>query len=142
MRHILLSCAILLLALSFCLFSMLHIREICKQTLCALTSAQEQAQIYNFEACRASMQQALRIWRQYERYFGLTLTHSEIDDILERFAALSQYAVLEDRDDLFNSIDLVKRVIASGVPAERIVRLGKEDNFWARRRGGSCSPLK
>ena len=78
---------------------MLHIREICKQTLCALTSAQEQAQIYNFEACRASMQQALRIWRQYERYFGLTLTHSEIDDILERFAALSQYAVLEDRDD-------------------------------------------
>ena len=27
MRHILLSCAILLLALSFCLFSMLHIRE-------------------------------------------------------------------------------------------------------------------
>ena len=27
------------------------------------------------------------------------LTHSEIDDILERFAALSQYAVLEDRDD-------------------------------------------
>ena len=44
MRHILLSCAILLLALSFCLFSMLHIREICKQTLCALTSAQEQAQ--------------------------------------------------------------------------------------------------
>ena len=79
MRHILLSCAILLLALSFCLFSMLHIREICKQTLCALTSAQEQAQIYNFEACRASMQQALRIWRQYERYFGLTLTHSEIE---------------------------------------------------------------
>ena len=76
MRHILLSCAILLLALSFCLFSMLHIREICKQTLCVLTSAQEQAQIYNFEACRASMQQALRIWRQYERYFGLTLTHS------------------------------------------------------------------
>ena len=61
MRHILLSCVILLLALSFCLFSMLHIREICKQTLCALTSAQEQAQIYNFEACRASMQQALRI---------------------------------------------------------------------------------
>ena len=46
-----------------------------------------------------NMQQALRIWRQYERYFGLTLTHSEIDDILERFAALSQYAVLEDRDD-------------------------------------------
>ena len=39
MRHILLSCAILLLALSFCLFSMLHIREICKQALCALTSA-------------------------------------------------------------------------------------------------------
>ena len=61
MRHILLSCIILLLALAFCLFSMLHIREICKQTLCALTSAQEQAQIYNFEACRASMQQALRI---------------------------------------------------------------------------------
>ncbi len=99
MRHILLSCAILLLALSFCLFSMLHIREIGKQALCALTSAQEQAQVYDFEACRASMQQALRIWRQYERYFGLTLTHSEIDDILERFAALSQYAVLEDRDD-------------------------------------------
>ena len=99
MRHILLSCVILLLALSFCLFSMLHIREICAQTLSALTSAQEQAQVYNFEACRASVQQALRIWRQYERYLGLTLTHDAVDDILERFAALSQYAILEDRDD-------------------------------------------
>ena len=40
---------------------MLHIREIGKQALSALTSAQEQAQVYDFEACRASMQQALRI---------------------------------------------------------------------------------
>ena len=35
--------------------------------------------------------------------------------------AMEHGMVLEDRDDLFNSIDLVKRVIASGVPAERIV---------------------
>ena len=33
MRHILLSCVILLLALAFCLFSMLHVREICRETL-------------------------------------------------------------------------------------------------------------
>ena len=33
MRHILLSCIILLLALAFCLFSMLHVRDICRKTL-------------------------------------------------------------------------------------------------------------
>ncbi len=35
--------------------------------------------------------------------------------------AMEHGMVLEDRDDLFNSIDLVKRVMDSGVPAERIV---------------------
>ena len=35
--------------------------------------------------------------------------------------AMEHGMVLEDRDDLFNSIDLVKRVLDSGVPAERIV---------------------
>ena len=61
--------------------------------------AMELKEKYTIVIVTHNMQQALRIWRQYERYFGLTLTHSEIDDILERFAALSQYAVLEDRDD-------------------------------------------
>ena len=35
--------------------------------------------------------------------------------------AMEHGMVLEDRDDLFNSIDLVKRVMDSGIPAERIV---------------------
>lgn len=35
--------------------------------------------------------------------------------------AMEHGMVLEDRDDLFNSIDLVRRVLDSGVPAERIV---------------------
>lgn len=35
--------------------------------------------------------------------------------------AMEHGMVLEDRDDLFNSIDLVRRVIDSGVPVERIV---------------------
>lgn len=35
--------------------------------------------------------------------------------------AMEHGMVLEDRDDLFNSIDLVRRVIDSGVPMERIV---------------------
>ena len=35
--------------------------------------------------------------------------------------AMEHGMVLEDRDDLFNSIDLIKRVMDSGVPKERIV---------------------
>ena len=35
--------------------------------------------------------------------------------------AMEHGMVLEDRDDLFNSIDLVKRVMDSGVPVEQIV---------------------
>lgn len=35
--------------------------------------------------------------------------------------AMEHGMVLEDRDDLFNSIDLVRRVLDSGVPAERVV---------------------
>ena len=34
-----------------------------------------------------------------ERYFGLALRHEEVDDVISRFAALNQYAVLADRDD-------------------------------------------
>ena len=99
MRHILLSCVILLLALSFCLFSMLHVRDICQKTLEHLSSAQEAAEQNDFDACRASMQSASQHWKRYERYFGLALTHEEVDDVVSRFAALSQYAALEDRDD-------------------------------------------
>ena len=99
MRHVLLSCILLLFALAFCLFSMFHIREICRLALEPLQQAQESAERYDFETCRTCINRAMQHWRRYERYFGLTLTHDQIDDILERFAALSQYAQLEDRDD-------------------------------------------
>ena len=99
MRHVLLSCVILLLALAFCLFSMLHVRAICKEALELLSLAQEQAEQNDFESCRVYTARAMRHWKRYERYFGLALTHEEVDDILERFASLSQYARLEDRDD-------------------------------------------
>lgn len=99
MRHILLSVLILLLALGFCLFSMFHIRAICQQALTLLSQAQQSAETFDFERCRADMQRAMQYWKRYERYLGLTLTHDEIDDILQRFAALAQYAALEDRDD-------------------------------------------
>lgn len=45
------------------------------------------------------MQDAARHWKRYERYFGLALSHAEVDDVISRFAALNQYALLEDRDD-------------------------------------------
>ena len=99
MRHILLSVLILLLALGFCLFSMFHIRAICQQALTLLSQAQQSAESFDFEHCRAEIQSAMQHWKRYEHYFGLTLTHDEIDDILERFTALAQYATLEDRDD-------------------------------------------
>ena len=99
MRHILLSCVILLLALAFCLFSMLHVRDICRKTLDLLSSAQTAAERNDFETCRASMQDAALHWKRYERYFGLALRHEEVDDVISRFAALNQYAVLADRDD-------------------------------------------
>ena len=99
MRHVLLSCVILLLALAFCLFSMLHVRQICLETLDLLSAAQAAAEREDFEGCWRSMQDAARHWKRYERYFGLALSHAEVDDIVSRFAALNQYAVLEDRDD-------------------------------------------
>ena len=87
MRHILLSCVILLLALAFCLFSMLHVRDICRKTLDLLSSAQTAAERNDFETCRASMQDAALHWKRYERYFGLALRHEEVDDVISRFAA-------------------------------------------------------
>ena len=103
MRHVWISCLILLLAFAFCLFSMFHIRTICDQAIVLLQQAQQQAAQYDFSACRASISDARQHWRRYERYFGLTLTHDAIDDILSRFAALGQYAALEDRDDFLAS---------------------------------------
>lgn len=99
MRHVLLSCLIFLLALSFCLFSMIHIRSVCQKTLALLSDAQQSAGQYDFDSCQTSLRAAMAHWQRYERYFGLTLRHEEIDDVLERFAALSQYAALHDRDD-------------------------------------------
>ena len=104
MRHVLLSCVILLLALSFCLFSMLHIRAICKEALDVLALAQKSAEESDFEACRVYTARAMRHWQRYERYFGLVLAHEEVDDVLGRFAALTQYAQLEDRDDFLAGV--------------------------------------
>ena len=99
MRHVLFSCLVLLLVLAFCLFSMFHIRAICQQALTLLSDAQESAQRSDFASCRRSVDAAMRHWTRYERYFGLTLTHEQIDDSIDRFAALRQYAALGDRDD-------------------------------------------
>ena len=112
MRHVLVSCVILLLALAFCLFSMLHVRAICKEALELLSLAQEQAEQNDFESCRVYTARAMRHWKRYERYFGLALTHEEVDDILERFASLSQYAQLEDRDDYLAGVAELRFSIA------------------------------
>ena len=42
MRHVWISCLILLLAFAFCLFSMFHIRTICDQAIVLLQQAQQQ----------------------------------------------------------------------------------------------------
>lgn len=99
MRHLLLSGLIFLLALSFCLFSMFYTRAICREALSLLSAAQRDAQQEDFAACQSAILQAQAYWQRYARWFGLTLTHEQIDNILERFAALSQYAQLSDRDD-------------------------------------------
>ena len=99
MRHVLLSCLILLLVLGFCLFSMFHIRAIAEHTLLLTSRAQQSAASSDFAACETEIDEAMQYWKRYERYFGLTLTHEQIDDILDRFAALRQYAALGDRDD-------------------------------------------
>ena len=50
MRHVWISCLILLLAFAFCLFSMFHIRTICDQAIVLLQQAQQQAAQYDFSA--------------------------------------------------------------------------------------------
>ena len=60
------------------------------------------------------MQDAALHWKRYERYFGLALRHEEVDDVISRFAALNQYAVLADRDDflaLAKELDVSPRMV-------------------------------
>lgn len=99
MRHTMLALFILLLCLGFCLFSMLQIRAVCQKTLLLLSLAQQAGEQNDFSAAAQALARAERCWKGSERFFGLSLTHEAIDDILTRFAALSQYASLSDRDD-------------------------------------------
>ncbi len=99
MKHTVLALALLAAALAVCITSSVRVRRDCQSVNDAIAEARNQAARGDFAGAAAQLDKAKEIWHSHERFFGVVLSHSELDDVKMLFAELSQYAVLGDQDD-------------------------------------------
>lgn len=90
---------LLVVLLGFCILSSVLVRQYSQTVNDALSVSRAQAARNDFGGAADRLQEAKALWRSHERYFGVVLSHSEIDDVNMMFAELAQYAELGDRDD-------------------------------------------
>ena len=90
---------LLVLLLGFCILSSVLVRLYSQTVNDAIAASRAQAARNDFGGAADHLQEAKALWRSHERYFGVVLSHSEIDVVNMMFAELAQYAELGDRDD-------------------------------------------
>ena len=90
---------LLVLLLGFCILSSVLVRLYSQTVNDAIAASRAQAARNDVGGAADRLQEAKALWRSHERYFGVVLSHSEIDDVNMMFAELAQYAELGDRDD-------------------------------------------
>ena len=99
MRHTLFACLLLAAALGFCIFSSVTVRAETQSVNEAIAEARNAAARGDFDTAAAELHRAQARWHEHERFFGVVLSHTEIDEVNIAFAELLQYAALADRDD-------------------------------------------
>lgn len=99
MRHILIAVFVLLLCLTFCIWASASVTHEIDAALSMLDTAQSRAESDNAAGAADAVGKAKALWQRREVLFGILMRHSETDEVLNRFAALEQYARIEDRDD-------------------------------------------
>ena len=99
MKHTLFACLLLAVTLGFCIFSSLTVRAETKAVNDSIAEARNAASREDFDSAARLLHRAKGIWSGHERFFGVVLSHSELDEVNIAFAELMQYAELEDRDD-------------------------------------------
>lgn len=99
MKHTLFACLLLTAALGFCIFSSVTVRAETQAVNDAIAEARNAAARDDFASAAAELHRAKALWHAHERFFGVVLSHTEIDEVNIAFAELLQYAALADRDD-------------------------------------------
>ena len=99
MKHTIFALALLAATLAVCSTSSVRVRQDCQSVNDAIAEARNQAARGDFDGAAAQLDEAKDVWHSHERFLGVVLSHSELDDVRMLFAELAQYAALGDQDD-------------------------------------------
>lgn len=99
MKHARIAVCLLALTLGFCIAASVLVRRYSLEVTEAIAESERRAAQSDFRGAAAQLHEARQRWHRHERFFGVVLSHSELDDVNMMFAELAQYAALGDRDD-------------------------------------------
>lgn len=105
MKKLLFALLLLAVIIGFCSFSVWHIDRICQDTTALLKQAETRCALGDFEGAGALVYRSLGIWDCHEGFLGLTLRHTESDDIGILFPPLLETCRQRDADE-FNRRNL------------------------------------
>ena len=99
MKHTLFATLLLAVLLAFCICASLAVRAETKAVQTILSASCAEASCGDFSAAAESLHQAQALWLRQERFYGVVLGHSELDEVNISFAELAQYAALVSKAD-------------------------------------------
>lgn len=108
MRRLWCSLALLGAMVGFCCFSTYRVNEICQDTANILRKAETLCYLGDFSGAENTVYLSQSYWRKHEGFLGISLRHTETDDIDLMFPALIEAARQKDGEEfLLRNTELI-----------------------------------
>ncbi len=92
MKRLWCSIGLLLTITGFCIYSAYRVNQICKDSTALLREAETQCYLGDYQGAENTVQLSRDLWKKHEGFLGITLRHTETDDIDVMFPALMEAA--------------------------------------------------
>lgn len=107
-KHIIFPLMLLILVLSFCLFSATYVTATINNAEALLDQAIASYKNEELDTAIKYLNTAFDLWTERQVYFGMVLKHEDADEISSEFSRLLSYARSSDKDDFLSNSSALK----------------------------------
>ncbi len=107
MRRLVVPIAALVIMILFCAWSTARVDAICRESSALLDQAETRCYLGDYPGAEEYVQKSCQCWTRHEGFLGVTLRHTESDDISILYSPLLEACRAEDGEEFnYRSLEL------------------------------------
>ena len=99
MKKMFCALGVLVLITGFCWFTAWRVDDLCRTSAQLLEAAETQVMLGDYSAAEETVNHAFRLWNRHEGFLGMSLRHTESDDIGVLFPVLQEACRQKDNGE-------------------------------------------